>query len=139
MIKSIQWNYPKLQTTIEVGEYYFDFFEYDKEIVAKIHDLESAITRVKDVREYESPEETITLADAIDMRIDRFKLTESLSMTLTPNIYDKINNTYSLGSVSITFQPSIFQSNVFTITGRTNSATSATYGSRVTGACYVSG
>ena len=139
VIKSIQWNYPKLQTTIEVGEYYFDFFEYDKEIVAKIHDLESAITRVKDVREYESPEETITLADAIDMRIDRFKLTESLSMTLTPNIYDKINNTYSLGSVSITFQPSIFQSNVFTITGRTNSATSATYGSRVTGACYVSG
>ena len=139
VIKSIQWNYPKLQTTIEVGEYYFDFFEYDKEIVAKIHDLESAITRVKDVREYESPEETITLADAIDMRIDKFKLTESLSMTLTPNIYDKVYNSYSQGSITITFQPNIFQSNVFTITPRTSSAISATYGSRVTGACYVSG
>ena len=139
MIKSIQWNYPKLQTTIEVGEYYFDFFEYDKEIVAKIHDLESAVTRVKDVREYESPEETITLADAIDMRIDKFKLTESLSMTDTPNIYDKVYNSYSQGSITITFQPSIFQSNVFTVTGRTSSATAATYGSRITGACYVSG
>ena len=138
VIKSIQWTYPQLKTEIDVGEYYFDFFEYDKEIVAKIHDLESAITRVKDVREYESPEETITLADAIDMRIDKFKLTESLSMTDTPNIYDKINNTYSQGSVTITFQPSVFQSNVFTITPRTSLSTAATYGSRVTGACYVS-
>jgi hypothetical protein len=139
VIKSIQWTYPQLKTEIDVGEYYFDFFEYDKEIVAKIHDLESAITRVKDVREYESPEETITLADAIDMRIDKFKLTESLSMTDTPNIYDKIYNSYSQGSITITFQPSIFQSNVFTVTGRTSSSTAATYGSRITGACYVSG
>jgi len=138
VIKSIQWTYPQLKTTVEVGEYYFDFFEYDKEIVAKIHDLESAITRVKDVREYESPEETITLADAIAMRLDKFKLTESLSMTDTPNIYDKIYNSYSQGSITITFQPSIFQSNVFTVTGRTSSSTAATYGSRVTGACYVS-
>ena len=138
VIKSIQWTYPQLKTTVEVGEYYFDFFEYDKEIVAKIHDLESAITRVKDVREYESPEETITLADAIDMRIDKFKLTESLSMTDTPNIYDKIYNSYSQGSITITFQPSIFQTNVFTQTPRTSLSTAATYGSRVTGACYVS-
>ena len=83
-------------------------------------------------------EEKITLADAIDMRIDKFKLTESLSMTLTPNIYDKVYNSYSQGSITITFQPNIFQSNVFTITPRTSSAISATYGSRVTGACYVS-
>ena len=139
VIKSIQWKYPKIETEIEVGEYYFDFFEYDKEIVAKIHDLESTITRVKDVREYESPEEVMTLADAIIMKIEDFQITQSLSMTEATNIYDKIYNTYSQGSVSITFQPSIFQSNIFTVTGRTSSATSATYGSRVTGACYVSG
>jgi hypothetical protein len=139
VIKSIKWTYPKITTEIEVGEYYFDFFEYDKEIVAKIHDLESAVTRVKDVREYESPEESISLADAIIMKLENFKLTESLSMTTTSNIYDKLYNTYSQGSISITFQPSIFQSNVFTIVGRTSSATSATYGSRVSGACYVSG
>ena len=139
VIKSIQWKYPKIETEIEVGEYYFDFFEYDKEIVAKIHDLESTITRVKDVREYESPEEVMTLADAIIMKIEDFQITQSLSMTEATNIYDKIYNTYSQGSVSITFQPSIFQSNIFTVTGRTSSATSATYGSRVSGACYVSG
>jgi len=138
VIKSIQWTYPQLKTTIEVGEYYFDFFEYDKEIVAKIHDLESAITRVKDVREYESPEETITLVDTILMQIANFKSTESLSMTVTPNIYDKIYNSYSQGSITITFQPNIFQSNVFTITPRVDAALSATYGSRVSGACYVS-
>jgi len=138
VIKSIRWTYPQMGTSLEVGEYYFDFFEYDKEIVAKIHDLESAITRVKDVREYESPEESITLADVLLMRIANFKSTESLSMTITPNIYDKINNTYSQGSVTITFQPNIFQSNVFTITPRVVTAISATYGSRVSGACYVS-
>jgi len=138
VIKSIQWSYPVLKTEIEVGEYYFDFFEYDKEIVAKIHDLESAITRVKDVREYESPEEIITLSDVIQMQIANFKSTESLSMTITPNIYDKIYNSYSQGSITITFQPNIFQSNVFTITPRVDAALSATYGSRVSGACYVS-
>ena len=139
VIKSINWKFPELTTEIEVGEYYFDFFEYDKEIVAKIHDLESTVTRVKDVREYESPEEAFVFADALTMFIDRFKLTESLSMTTTSNIYDKVYNTYSMGSISTTFQPSLFQSNVFTVAGRTNSATSATYGSRTTGAVYVSG
>ena len=139
VIKSITWKYPEMTTEVEVGEYYFDFFEYDKEIVAKIHDLESTVTRVKDVREYESPEEAVVFADALTMFIDRFKLTESLSMTTTSNIYDKIYNTYSMGSVSTTFQPNLFQSNVFRTAGFTSSATSATYGSRTTGAVYVSG
>ena len=138
VIKSINWKYPEMETEIEVGEYYFDFFEYDKEIVAKIHDLESTVTRVKDVREYESPEELITMTDAITMRIDKFFLTESLSMTITSNIYDKIYNTYSMGSVSTTFQPNLFQTNVFRTAGFTVSAASATYGSRVTGSVYVS-
>ena len=139
VIKSINWKFPELTTEIEVGEYFFDFFEYDKEIVAKIHDLESTVTRVKDVREYESPEESFVFADALTMLVDRFKLTESLNVTTTSNIYDKVYNTYSMGSISTTFQPSLFQSNVFRVAGFTSSATSATYGSRTTGAVYVSG
>ena len=139
VIKSINWKFPELTTEIEVGEYIFDFFEYDKEIVAKIHDLESTVTRVKDVREYESPEESFVFADALTMLVDRFKLTESLNVTTTSNIYDKVYNTYSMGSISTTFQPNIFQSNLFRTTGFTSSATSATYGSRTTGAVYVSG
>ena len=139
VIKSINWKFPELTTEIEVGEYFFDFFEYDKEIVAKIHDLESTVTRVKDVREYESPEESFVFADALTMLVDRFKLTESLNVTTTSNIYDKVYNTYSMGSISTTFQPNIFQSNLFRTTGFASSATSATYGSRTTGAVYVSG
>ena len=138
VIKSIKWSYPKMETEIEVGEYYFDFFEYDKEIVAKIHDLESTITRVKDVREYESPEEILSLADSIVMKLQNFKLTESLSITATPNIYDKENNSYSSGSVSSTFQTNIFQSNIFRTASFINPPTSATYGSRVSGSVYVS-
>ena len=138
VVKSIKWTYPRMETIIEVGEYYFDFFEYDKEIVAKIHDLESTVTRVKDVREYESPEEVLTIADALTMFINKFQITESLSMTITPNIYDKENNSYSSGSVSSTFQTNIFQSNVFRTTGFVNPPTSATYGSRVSGSVYVS-
>jgi len=139
VIKSIKWDYPRSTTELEVGEYFFDYLEYDKEIVAKIHDIESAMTVVKDIRDYESPEESISITDSLKMLISKFFLTESLSMTATPNIYDKIYNTYSMGSVTTTYQPSIFQSNVFRVTGFTSSATSATYGSRTTGACYVSG
>ena len=139
VIKSIKWNYPRSTTELEVGEYFFDYLEYDKEIVSKIHDIESAMTVVKDIRDYESPEESISITESLKMLIDKFFLTESLSMTTTPVIYDKIYNTYSMGSVSTTYQPSIFQSNVFRVTGFTSSATSATYGSRTTGACYVSG
>ena len=139
VVKTIKWRYPESTTELEVGEYFFDYLEYDKEIVAKIHDIESAMTVVKDIRDYESPEESISLTDSLTMLISKFFLTESLSMTMTPVIYDKIYNTYSLGSVSTTYQPSIFQSNVFRTAGFTSSATSATYGSRVTGACYVSG
>jgi hypothetical protein len=139
LIKSISWAYPKLETKIEVGEYYFDFFEYDKEIVAKIHDLESTITRVKDVREYESPEEPLPLIENLLIKIENFQLSQSLSMSDDTNIYDKPYNTYSSGSVTTTFQPNLFQTNVFRTTAFINPPTSATYGSRTTGSVYVSG
>ncbi len=139
VIKSIKWTYPKITTELEVGEYYFDFFEYDKEIVAKIHDLESTITRVKDVREYESPEESLILLENLLIRIENFQLTQSLSMSDVTNIYDKQYNTYSSGSVTTTFQPNLFQTNVFRTAPFINPPTSATYGSRVSGSVYVSG
>jgi len=139
VIKSIKWNYPKLTTELEVGEYYFDFFEYDKEIVAKIHDLESSITRVKDVREYESPEEALALVENLLIKIENFQLSQSLSMSDDTNIYDKPYNTYSSGSVTTTFQPNLFQTNVFRTAPFINPPTSATYGSRVSGSVYVSG
>ena len=50
---------------LELGEYFFDYLEYDKEIVAKILDIESAMTVVKDIRDYETPEENISLTEVL--------------------------------------------------------------------------
>ena len=83
-IKSIKWEYPKMQTTIEAGEYYFGFFEADKQIVEKLHDVENALTIVKEIREYESPEETIGLTDVVVVRQVHIKIiaeTEAVSET----------------------------------------------------------
>jgi len=83
-IKSIKWDYPKMQTTIEAGEYYFGFFEADKQIVEKLHDVENALTIVKEIREYESPEETIGLTDVVVVRQVHIKIiaeTEAVSET----------------------------------------------------------
>ena len=87
MVKSITWKYPQMTTSIEVGEYYFGYFESDKQIVQKLHDLEGAITANKIIRDFESPEEVFTLNDIV-IQIVSENFTESLSMTSSPNIYD---------------------------------------------------
>ena len=68
------------------------------------------MTTIKELRDYESPEETITINDVV-IQIITENYTETLNMTETPVIYDKNNNNYGSG----------------------------TYGSRVTGSVYVSG
>jgi len=65
VIKKIIWKYPEFTTEIDVGEYTFDDFEYDKQISEKIHDLESTVTTIKDLRDFESPEEILNLIDAV--------------------------------------------------------------------------
>jgi len=87
MVKSITWKYPKMTTDIEVGEYYFGYFEADKQIVQKLHDLEGALTSGKILRDYESPEEVLTLNDIV-VQIVAEGFTESLSITESDNIYD---------------------------------------------------
>ena len=87
-IKSIKWDYPQMTTTLEVGEYYFGFFEADKQIVEKLHNVENALTIVKDIREYESPEETLGLTDVVVIQVNN-TMTESLSITdSATNIYE---------------------------------------------------
>ena len=87
MVKSIHWKYPEMTTEVEVGEYYFGYFESDKQIVQKLHDLEGALTTSKIIRLYESPEEVLTLNDIV-IQIIAASFTESLSITSSPNIYD---------------------------------------------------
>tara|TARA_Y100000310_G_scaffold144890_1_gene144135 strand:- start:2170 stop:4167 length:1998 start_codon:yes stop_codon:yes gene_type:complete len=97
MVKSITWKYPKMVTEIEVGEYYFGYFEADKQIVQKLHDLEGALTSGKILRDYESPEEVLTLNDIV-IQIVSEAFTESLSITESDNIYDMARATWGSSS-----------------------------------------
>jgi len=88
VIKSIEWTYPELNTELTVGEYRFDYFDNDKEIIKKIHDYETSLTQNKDIQDYESPEEIIALVDTIiKYTIDEY--TETLSITDTSSKIEK--------------------------------------------------
>ena len=88
MVKSIVWDYPAMTTKIEVGEYYFGYFESDKQIVQKLHDLEGAVSANKTLIDFESPEAVLpVITDAI-IQIVSQNFTESLSITESDNIYD---------------------------------------------------
>ena len=96
-IKSIEWTYPELNTNISIGEYRFDYFENDKEIVRKLHDYESSITTTKEIQDYESPEEVLNLGDVfIEYVIDEYA--ETLNMTNTKIVHDKTVGIYNQGS-----------------------------------------
>lgn len=65
-VRSVNIKYPDGTTQIIAGEFTFDMFESHKQIVEKLHDLESAITVVKDIREYESMQESLGLVDVVE-------------------------------------------------------------------------
>ena len=100
VIKSIKWTFPDLRTEITVGEYRFDYFENEKEIVRKLHDHESSLSKVKDIQDYESPEEIIVLQDTVIQYIDEL-FTETLNIADTKFIRDKsiaVYNSSTYGS-----------------------------------------
>ena len=97
VIKSILWKYPEMTTVIQAGEYYFGFFEADKQIVEKLHDVESALTTSKSLRDYESPEEVLALTASVVEQISS-NFTESLSITDVDNIYEMSTATWGLSA-----------------------------------------
>ena len=99
VVKSIQWKYPKFETVLNVGEYYFDYFEYDKQIVQKLHNVEGALSTIKEIREYESPEEILPLVDSMGVTVqDVHQYTETLNMSDSDHIYDKSRATWGSSS-----------------------------------------
>jgi len=95
VVKSIQWKYPRFETVLNVGEYYFDYFEYDKQIVQKLHNVEGALSTIKEIREYESPEEILPLVDGVGVTVqDVQQYTETLNMSDSDHIYDKSRATW---------------------------------------------
>ena len=67
VVKSLTWRYPDMKTTVLVGEFKFDDLEYEKSIIEKLHDLESALTEIKEIKCSEQVEELIVIADAINV------------------------------------------------------------------------
>ena len=96
-IKGITWKYPEYITYINVGEYSFDFLEIDQQITQKLHDLEDAMTTNKDIREYESPEETLVIGDVV-IQVVHEDFTETLNIPHSTVIIDKNDNNYGAGT-----------------------------------------
>ena len=97
VVRSISWKYPQMETTIQAGEYYFGFFESDKQIVEKLHDLESALTIAKSLRDYESPEEVFPITANVVIESEA-NFTESLSITASIPIYEMLTATWGLST-----------------------------------------
>ncbi len=95
VIKSISWLYPEFDTEIAVGEYLFDYFEDDQEIVRKLHDFEGAITKSKEIQDYESPEELLALTANVSVTLGDIEIyAQSLSMGDVDNVYEKSRATW---------------------------------------------
>jgi hypothetical protein len=97
VVKGITWEYPSSMTTIDLGEYNFNFLEIDQQITGKIHDLEDAMTTSKEIREFESPEEILVIGDIV-IQVVHEDFTETLNIAHPTVIIDKNDNNYGTGT-----------------------------------------
>jgi len=100
VIKSLKYDYPDFMTTIEVGEYSFDDFEYDKQIAQKIHDLEGAVSTVRELRGFVNPGELLGITDVVIVNanieaLECIVITDSTGITeIFDASYDNACTTY---------------------------------------------
>jgi hypothetical protein len=131
VVKSLTWKYPEMKTEVLVGEFRFDDLEYEKSIIEKLHDLESALTEIKDIKCSEQLEEVIVISDSTNVICavsDGIVFVQSLSLgssftitTVSPAIYgsstSKYNDVVVYGTVQVIsgFVPSGFTASGFTV------------------------
>ena len=131
VVKSLTWKYPDMKTEVLVGEFRFDDLEYEKQIIEKLHDLESALTEIKDIKCSEQVEEVITIIHSTNVICavsDGIVFIQSLSLgsdftitTVSPAIYgdstSKYNDVVVYGTVQVIsgFVPSGFTASGFTV------------------------
>ena len=98
VIKSIKYEYPKFMTTIEVGEYSFDDFEYDKQVAQKIHDLEGAVSTIRELRGFVNPIEVLALTDtvAVNANIEALECITITDVQSVTEIFDAVYSMYYL-------------------------------------------
>ena len=98
VVKSLTWRYPEMKTDVLVGEFKFDDLEYEKQIIEKLHDLEGALTEVKEIRCSEQLEEVLCLTDAFNVItgdlcgtvfVETLCLTDGITITVvSPGVYN---------------------------------------------------
>ena len=76
-----------------LGEFDFDVLEYSKQIAEKIHDLESAVVKVKDLRDFESVEEILGLTATFSIDINQ-EFMETLSLVDVDNVIEIFDLNY---------------------------------------------
>jgi hypothetical protein len=113
VIKSLIWRYPDMKTELLVGEFKFDDLEYEKQIIEKLHDLESAITEVKEIRCSEQVEEILCMTDTVNViegtlcgtvYVETLCLTDGITITVVaPGIYNQ--SIYNGGDIYGTCPP----------------------------------
>gem|GEM_PF-6820545 len=104
--KSMTWDYPQGQTRMRMGQFAFDDLELHKQVVIKLHNLESSVVTTKDLRGYESAEEVLALTDTINKKAleqATYNLVTTIYSTddeyavtlLSKAYYNNVNTTYS--------------------------------------------
>jgi hypothetical protein len=114
VIKSLTWIYPDMKTNVLLGEFKFDDLEYEKQIIEKLHDLESALTEIKDIRCSEQLEEVLGITDSFNIIqgvlcgtvfVETMILSDSVSITVVaPGTYNV--STYGGGQIYGSCPPS---------------------------------
>ena len=99
LVKGLKFKYPRVATILQTGEFTFDEQESRKQVLEKIHDLESALTVVKDIREYESAAETLALVDTLNIQVSEDFL-ETLAMTDVDSVTEIFRAVYSTANYS---------------------------------------
>lgn len=126
VIKSLTFNYPEGRTVANLGEYSFNQLEFDKMTTEKIHDLEHAISQVKELSDYKSPEEILALTDTVALSLQESPVETLVLVDVTdsretyPATYnaDVISKTSFLAHLDMGNTPNDqFSTNHGTITG----------------------
>ena len=114
VIKSLTWIYPDMKTNILLGEFKFDDLEYEKQIIEKLHDIESALTEIKDIRCSEQLEEVLCMTDNFNiiqgalcgtLFVETMVLSDSITVTVVqPATYSV--STYGGGDIYTSCPPS---------------------------------
>jgi hypothetical protein len=107
VVKSLTWKYPEMKTDVLLGEFRFDDLEYEKQIIGKLHDLESALTEIKEIRCSVQLEELMSFCSSTNVIegtacgtvfIETLALSNGVTITVVaPGIYGV--NTYGDGGI----------------------------------------